>query len=50
MTFKETSPKYVQCFYIISDELEAVKRLKELSGNLFAASRELGIDRKHLRE
>ena len=50
MAFKETTPKHVQCFYSISDKLEAVKRLKELSGNLSAASRELRIDRKHLQE
>ena len=50
MAFKETTPKRVQRSYTISDKLDAVKKLKELSGNLSAASRELGIDRKPLRE
>ena len=50
MASKETAPKRVQCSYSISDKLEDVKRLKELSGNLSTASRELGIDRKPLRE
>ena len=36
--------------YSIAEKLNAVKRVKELSGNLSAASRELGIDRKRLRE
>ena len=50
MASKETTPKCVQHSYSISDKLETVKRLKELSGSLSAALRELEIDRKHLRE
>jgi len=36
--------------YSVAQKLAAVKKLNELNGNLSAASRELGIDRKNLRK
>ncbi|VDO06817.1 unnamed protein product [Rodentolepis nana] len=50
MESKETTPKRVQRSYTIDEKLSAIKRVKEHSGNLSVASRELGIDRKRLRE
>ena len=41
MVSKQTTQKRVQRFYSISDKLEAVQRLKELSENSSAASRDL---------
>ena len=50
MESKQNIQKCPQKSYTVTEKLEVVKCVKELNGNLSAASRELSIDRKCLQQ